>query len=1045
MSINGQAERSGKAPQRQQQQRTGWGQGQSRQKEGVVQGHGQSHAFKRFHDDACHSDENAQQGSTSTGQQQNQGHRAQAGITTQTQGLQGNLPPGLRRGLGGFANSSTQRSQSGILPNTINSNLSKTNTTSRARNPITAPNTTNTAHHEAAGNVVSQEHASLGFTQAYALGFSIPTSKFNTEAFGTFVAPVSNMTSNTERNTITETAPAYDPEALDDDLELPVDIDDDFSLIDMSVEKDIHALATETEISNAERAFEDSNVSPSQIRKRQLDEGNTIDEAAQLKQRVAELEVQLKKKQEELQIESGKSSMLKDKLEDANKFNLELTEKYKAATVQHQNEKETLLEKHQKDLANANMNHQFEVQKYILDRPSAAMKNVVRSSQQVKPPQQSSTPTFPKSFSGFAPTQSPISTLPRNDEGFSLQNFAVTPKSPRKSRSFGMNQLLEKPRPFQVTGELPRPVRPTFGFSNDIPTQSEEEIIRDKLLADRRHSFGLRQLFNIDPDEERKCPLPGAVDTEKNAKLEQITTSCVNSLTDLIQSNNKLSRMEAFKSTGELLRVSVVERKLYHCVNALHVMFTLCFTYDDLLAELSGGTVPFLEDERLDPLTIIPSDKSIPSALAAIHYLFLSRIAVPSQATAAAPPPPPFPVMRREHRLEKDAEGLLDADMFQLLCLLARYQLETKAIGRCFLPLVRRRIYAEVLSLHLKQRHYETLNYVFDIIDIITRDVECARLFVGWSISQENWTEAFPYIDIITDFIDVNTGKNMDPMNKAIFRIKLKIFEILERAARVNLEQTKKIVYKTSLVKKVIYSIRNLVDLASEIQYLRVKGSVWQKTSNPTSDGCASGSGQKGAVKSHSFSSIAPKVESPGPSAAHGHSSYRGQVQAQGPIALTSAPSNPLQSSESIMTAGVESQFSLFPDNNYDFLYYKLSSLDTASEEGGLGSRLVSAFVSPQNKLFDFVLLLKLELEFILNIIRAFPDYSQYLSEKEPTEYRALAYAVSRIAVGGLGLSPQSEELASDILLDLMMDDEEERSYLKNVSDMYGVPHQEVE
>ncbi|KAI1320112.1 hypothetical protein EDD11_002084 [Mortierella claussenii] len=1029
MAMRGQTQRIKQGQGQQQRSEQSHGQSQAQTGHGgpgqdSSQGQGLGNATRSLHDAAWYFDEFAQQNTLTPGSTQNQGINTGIGVT-QTPRPQGNVSVGLRRGLGNFANSSTQRGHAAMPPpHASNSHFH--------HNYLGNHNNVKTNHYgtqvqqsmsmhaqEANASAVSQQQPSMGFSQAYALGVSIPTSKFNTEAFGTLsVRPDFNTTSNTGGNTITATGVAYDPESLDDDLELPVDIDDDFEMMDSNAEKDMQTLDAEVGMDNVRQSFGGNHAQASQMRIERAEEASAIDEAALLKLRLAEVEAQLKQKQEELQIESGRSSILKDKLEDVSKSNTELNEKLRSTNIQHQAEKEAMKEKHQKDLANTNMNHQFEMQKYILDGPSAA--KGIKASQQARPPPQPPTPTFPKSFAGFASTQSSIS-MPRSDEGFSIHNFAVTPKSPRKSRSFGVAQPSEKPRSFQTVIEPAKLARPVFGLSSDIPTQSDEEIIRDKLLSRAQRTYGLRQLLTIEADEDQSCPMPRSQEHMKNMELEQSTANCVNALANLMQSADSHSKQVAFKSSADLLRSSIIMRKPYHTVNALHIVAILCFTYEDLLAELSRGAVPFLDDERQDPLVVVPSDKSIPSALAGIHHLFLTRIAMPLPSSA----PPPFPTMRQEHRLSKEAEEIMYTDIFQMVDLLARYQLETKTLSRCFLPLVRRRVYGNLLNLHLQQCRFDTLGRVLDILDVITRDVECARLLVGWSISQGAWTEAFSQIEVLSDFIGIKTDKILDMANGVLPRIIIKVFEILERITHINFEQTKTIVYKTSLIKRIIYSIRSLVELAGEIRYRRTLGSVWQKA-----DSQLSSMSGNAAVRTHSSSSISstlamlPKPESYSPGAGGSNQmnhflppktmpfqqqiSVNGQHRANSILDEGPMPPSGLTSTSGA-TSAVEAHFSLFQENICDAVRYKSLSLQETSIHGGLGSRQVSVLMSPHNKVFDFVVLLKQEMEFILNIIRAIPDYPQYLSEKEPTEYRALAYAVSRIAVGELGLSAQSQ------------------------------------
>ncbi|KAG0009178.1 hypothetical protein BGZ80_002660 [Entomortierella chlamydospora] len=907
-----------------------------------------------------------------------------------------------------------------------------------------------TNNHSTPATVQTNEgQPSLSFSQAFALGVSIPTSKFNTEAFGSLsVRPVSNTTSGvgtttttTGTGTLTGVGANYDPESLDDDFEIPLDLDDEFGMIDMDIEKDVHGLDTGTEMS--QMGFVDIHPPVSQNGIERIEESQAVAEAAALKQRVAELEAELNKKNELLQVESGRSSVLKDKLEDVNRSHMELNEKFRLAQVQYQAEKQVMEEKHLKDLNNANMNHQFEVQKYILDGPSSSSKNI-RPSQQIRNTQAlPSAPVFPKEFSGFASTQSSVKIQPRDD--FSVQNFAVPPKSPRKSRTYSSySPSLEKPRPIQISNEPTRAARPVFGFRSDIPTQSEEEIIRDKLLAGHEHSYGLRQLLTIEADEERISPLPGSQDFKKNLRLEQITEKCVTALSNLILGVNIHSKLEALKTTTALLQASLIMRKPFHTVNSFQVLTTLCHTYEDIAKEICRGTVPFLENEREDPLAVSPSEASLSTALACIYFLFLTRLAIQLPTSA----PPAFPSMRKEHSLPKDAEELLEANIFLLLNLVARQHLEAKTMNRTFVPLIRLRIYNKVL---IEQRRHETLNRSLELLDLIVRDVECSRLLIGWSISKTTWTEAFPHIDTFVDLIDIKTEKPLDMANGLVPRLKIKVVEILDRITRINSEQTEKIIHQTKLIIRMIHSIRDLVELAGEIHNRRAVGSIWQgKDSSLTNN--------FGSISSSPVI-IAPKVEPFGPGSGeinladafsappksfHKRQESPAMQQRATSLSLVSstspngpglAPLSPPPPSSSPISPPT-SLFSSFYENLSEDVHYRPLSLGLAGNEGGMGARRMAAFMSPDNRIFDYMVLLKLELEFILNIIHTVPEYRTYLFNREPSEYRALAFAVSKIVVWDLGLPAQAQELALEVLGILVIHDEEEPYYLGLVKDM---------
>lgn len=73
------------------------------------------------------------------------------------------------------------------------------------------------------------------------------------------------------------------------------------------------------------------------------------------------MEGQLRNTQEELLVQSGRASVLKDKLNTTEHAHSELKEKFRVADTVHRSEMEQVREKHEQDLENARMLHLFEV------------------------------------------------------------------------------------------------------------------------------------------------------------------------------------------------------------------------------------------------------------------------------------------------------------------------------------------------------------------------------------------------------------------------------------------------------------------------------------------------------------------------------------------------------------------------------------------------------------------------------------------------------------------------------------------------------------
>ncbi|KAF9930982.1 hypothetical protein BGZ65_005090, partial [Modicella reniformis] len=831
-------------------------------------------------------------------------------------------------------------------------------------------------------------------------------------------------------------------------------------------------------------------------------------------------EYQLRTKEDELMIKSGQASILKDTLDTERREHAELKERVRTTDAEHRGEKTALEEKHRMALENVNMSHQFEVIQRILifvvfghmSRPTTTAAppsstqvfgHMSQSTSIAAPP--SSTQVFgniahpptstaatpsstqlpghwtspipaphPKGFEGFASTQSSVKLQPRND-GFSIHGFAAAPGSPRKSRSVSINNTTpEKPRPFQITVEPFKTAWQLDGLGSDIPTHSEEEIIRDKLLGGYENNYGLRNLLVMEADKERVSPLTGSQEYHKNIRLEQLAVACRVALSNLMVVINTTSKLEALKTTTDLLRISLILREPHHTLDAFHILTTLYSTYEeDMSQTICRGPIPFLENERENPLKVTPSESSLPSALACIHYLFLTRIAVPRPTSTG----PAFPAMRKERKLSPDAEDHLDALVFQLMSLIATRQVASykHLVRSWFAPLIRRRIYDDMLRMHLEQKQYQMLDRILGVLEIVTREIECSRLFIGWSVSQGKWTESFSQVDTFSDLIGIQVKDFFDITNGVIPQLKIRVFEILNRLLRINADQTKAIVFKTSLLKTIIYSIRSLVELAATVHYHRTKASVWQeKDLHNHGNGNGSGSGSSGTkintsttvTSTSSMVAITPKIEPMGPSsgntnlpdifsASRNNSFWGGGEVLQSTIPLT-ATSSSTATASTTASAGAgagaatgsllpsrlkgSSLFSSFQDPMTRRVLHRPSSVNTPmtkiTNDIGAGSRKVLALMSKYNKVFDYAPVLRMAMEFVLRMLRSVVDYSKHLREKEPIEYRILAYAMSKVVVWDLGLATLAQELANDVLSELVFDEDEEEYFLSLVKDM---------
>ncbi|KAF9362726.1 hypothetical protein BGX34_005615 [Mortierella sp. NVP85] len=891
-------------------------------------------------------------------------------------------------------------------------------------------------------NVDETHQPSLGFSNAYGTDVSIPTSKFNTEAFGPLSVrfiptstPQSGMTGvQTATGAITDEIDEIDDF---DDLELPGDFDDDFMLTEVVGNKSSHGLEFGTTMSQTGPSFGGNQPPPSQNGVQDIN----MEELVMLKHRLAEMENKLKSTQEELMIKSGQASVLKDRLETESQAHSELKEKFRTADAQHRSDLNDMMEKHRLALENANIKHQFEVQGFLASRPSNVATPSSTQLSRLLPPPPSPTPQFPKSQTGFASIPSSVKVQPRSDDGFSIHNFAGTPRAPKKSRSIGPSHAVEKPRSPQATGESSKTSWELYTLSDDIPTYAAEDIIRDKLLAGHEHKYGLADLLVIEADAEQVSPLPGSQEYNSNVLLEQLTEACRIALCRLTLVVDESSRSEALKRTTDLLQASLIIGKPHHTVNTLQVLTTLYCTYEDLADVVCRGSVPFLESEE-DAFNVVPSESSLPSALACILHLFLTRITLPPQTSTDLA----FPAMRKDCKLTKEAEDHLDATLFLFMKLIATHQLASKTISRTFLPLIRKRVFNTMLELHLEKKNYHTLNRILEIMSIVTCEAECSRLFIGWSITEKKLIPStFSRLGTIIDLIGIQTTDPLDMVNGVIPQIKIRTLEILNRFLRINAERTNVIVFQTNLVRTTICLIRDSVEQAVAVNFQRKMASVWYQKD------------LQNRFRGGSDATKATTVTLAGAAIGTGSITVKKEPLGQRSSALKLADvqqsTNPMTTATGFVTGAAgngetefplpsqlaKSSFSNFQDPMFEQAHYKPSSLikpRTGTMTDGVGSREVAAALVSNCKTFDYMNVLRMAMELVMQILRSVEGYSKHLCDKQSVEYRMLGFAVSKVVVLDLGLPTLARELANDVLNDLVLDEDDLEYFLDIVKDI---------
>ncbi|KAF9923621.1 hypothetical protein FBU30_006371 [Linnemannia zychae] len=798
-------------------------------------------------------------------------------------------------------------------------------------------------NHTDTQDVTDTEMSSIGTTQALEEGLSVATSKFNTERFGALsVHPNSTSATHPGVSSGLSTERDIQPSGLQDDDDFDPNnnfdnFDDlDFTELDDDFEDQGNAMETDIVLPQSPP---DRRVDAATRPRSMLVEENSLSasQSEALREKLAEMEELLKTKDAELQMKSGEVSILRSNLELRKKEVMKIEDDLRLAHEKHRAEMLAAEEKLKIELEKTEVAHHFAVSKMIMDGQKSTKVHIQQPvSRQPGTPFPavfiSSSPSAPSTQLPFSSSQMPIKTKPKSDDSFSLDVFKPSQNVVVRSRSVGpRTATFEKPKSVAAHPTDPaRTTRPVFGFYSDIPSQSPEEIIRDHLLTGKPNDYGLSQLRLVDPDEEGYMPLKGSKRHSDNMQLGLATQQCFKSILDLIQKVTMRSKTQALRDTTRVLQLSLILDKPLHALNSLKVLRILMALYEDLTEEISRGSVPFLEHDNEDAWIVQPSEASLPSTLACINYLLLTRL--------ARNPPTKNAIGGVVYKLNDEAEDIFQLEIIQSMNYISWAQMESMQLARTFVPLIRKGIFEEMIRFRAEKNDLRNLRLLLDILDIATRDIECCKLIMGWRVSQQAWGRSFKFLTTLTGLFGAKTET----------------------------------LVKLALVQSLVYILRDLEELAAEIHHRSALVSIHRDAEKRfTSRLCVN--------RTH------PLLEKP--------------------LLMTST--------------GVNSKF---------------RALKSTGTEKGV-SPLASIPLNPYDKVFDYLAVMKLGMEMILNLLRTFPDDMRVYFGRRPNEKHALAFTVSKIESRELGLTEDAQNLAHDILFDLVPDEETEQEYIDLVRD----------
>lgn len=327
--------------------------------------------------------------------------------------------------------------------------------------------------------------------------------------------------------------------------------------------------------------------------------------------------------------------------------------------------------------------------------------------------------------------------------------------------------------------------------------------------------MGLPQLRTIDPDEEQHAPLKGTGNTElyvwwnvglysgqriitnhrvnpfdadlgskkfnDNLHLGTVTQGCYKSVLGLVQKVSARTKEQALRHTSRLLQVSLILEKPQHALNALKILRILMMTYEDISVEVSKGSVPFLEHDNEDAWDVVPSETSLPSALACVEYLLLTRL--------ARNPPVKEAIGGVTYRLKEEVENLFQLEIIQVLNFVAWSQLEAMQLARTFVPLIRKGVFEEVIRFQAAKNNFQKVHLMVNVLDFVSREVECCKLLMGWRMSQLAWSSNFRFMNTIIGLL----GAKAESMEKLAVSLPFQnLFTgLLGKAARHAFDRTR--------------------------------------------------------------------------------------------------------------------------------------------------------------------------------------------------------------------------------------------------------------
>lgn len=278
------------------------------------------------------------------------------------------------------------------------------------------------------------------------------------------------------------------------------------------------------------------------------------------------------------------------------------------------------------------------------------------------------------------------------------------------------------------------------------------------------------------------APLPACAQTEHDEELEKLYRECLDYVTSLTKPNVSTTIIQivaniAIGTTTLFLQRSISGAKPGYTKAAVRILRQLYDNNEWAAKQLCSGVVPFLEITVGDhPLEMVLSQNLLPSAMACIYYLLITRYAqcwpsserhVSEHTTSSSSSTIVMVKMAEgigtmawisqvEDPLTKEEAEEFESDLFALTERTLEDQLKLGVTDKAE-QLTYWKVIDNILKLH--RNSARTLGRALSVLEALVKISRCLEIMAGWSLLQNAWTKDFSRLEILA--VLGNAGNNV--------------------------------------------------------------------------------------------------------------------------------------------------------------------------------------------------------------------------------------------------------------------------------------------